>query len=83
MIATIDVIAAMWSIGDRGDKKSSISAIVGAAIAGEWIPEEEVFRRKSLAVAAIIWKPLSSDRGDGKNSISAIVVATIAGEWFP
>ena len=72
MIATIDVIAAMWSIGDRGDRKSSISAIVVAAIAGEWFPEEEVFRRKSLAVAAIIWEPLSSDRGDRKSSISAI-----------
>ena len=59
MIATIDVIAAMWSIGDRGDRQSSISAIVVAAIAGGWFPEEEVFRRKSLAVAAIIWKPLS------------------------
>ena len=58
MIATIDVIAAMWSIGDRGDRQSSISAIVVAAIAGGF-PEEEVFRRKSLAVAAIIWKPLS------------------------
>ena len=59
IIATIDVIAAMWSIGDRGDRKSSISAIVVAAIASGWFPEEEVFRRKSLAVAAIIWKPLS------------------------
>ena len=45
-------------------------------------------RKKSLAIAAIIRKPLSSDRSDNdrwdiKSSISVIVVAAIAGKWFP
>ena len=44
MIATIDVIAEMWSIGDRGDRKSSISAIVVATIAGEWFPYDHYDR---------------------------------------
>ena len=48
-------------------------------------------KKESSAIAAIIWKPLSSDRSDNDHwdrtfYISAIVfaaIAAIAGKWFP
>ena len=48
-------------------------------------------KKKCSAIAAIIWKPLSSncsdrsdnDRWDTTSSMSANVVAAISGKWFP
>ena len=43
--------------------------------------------KKSSAIEAIIWKPLSSDHSDHSDNDpcdrTAIVVAAIAGGWFP